>query len=105
MCEASFGIEVGYETLEFAYVYMCAFLAKHTVALALSFMGAYTSAYCRQVAAAVYYRHGIAEVAFGKFGNPLRNIVADGASFFAPGHLASQTSAGFTYGFRYGVVF
>ena len=92
MCEASFGIEVGYETLEFAYVYMCAFLAKHTVALALSFMGAYTSAYCRQVA-------------FGKFGNPLRNIVADGASFFAPGHLASQTSAGFTYGFRYGVVF
>lgn len=68
-------------------------------------LSADASADRRKIAAVIDDGHGVAEVAFGKLGYPLGNIIAHRASFLASGHLAVETSLRLTYGFRKGVAF
>ena len=57
------GIEVGHEAFKSADIYVRTLLVEYAVALALAFVGAYTTAHGGQVAAGVYDSHGIAQIA------------------------------------------
>ncbi len=71
---------------------MLSLLAEDAVSLTLPLVGTHAPADGRQVAAVVDYRHGIAEVALGKLGNPVGNVIADGATLFTARHLAFQAA-------------
>ena len=105
VCKTGVGVEVGHEALELAYVDVRAFLGQHAVAFALALVAAYAAAHSGEVAAAVYYLHGVSEVAFCQLGNPVGDVVAYRASLFAAGHLAVQTSLGLTHSFGYSIAF
>ena len=96
---------IGYEAFEFAYIDVSAFFAEYTVAFALALMSADTSAYGGKIASVVNDLEGVAEVAFGEFGNPLGDVVAYRAAFLALGHLAVQAALGFPDSFGECVVF
>ena len=96
--QARVGVEIGHEAFEFTYVYMAPLLAEHAVALALTLVGAHAAAHCREVAAGVDDRHGIAEIALGKFGNPVGDVVGEGAAFAARRHLAVKAALRFADG-------
>ena len=98
-------VEVGYEALEFTNIDMAAFLCEHTIALALTFVAAYASAHCRQIAARVDYFHCVSEVAFGEFGNPVGDVIGNGAAFLTSGYLAVETALSFADSFGESVVF
>ena len=96
-------IKIGHKAFELSDIDMCALFAKDTIALALALVATYSAAYGRQIAAAVYDAHCITEIAFGKFGDPIRYIVAHRATFFTRRHLAVKTPLGFTNSLREGV--
>ena len=98
--ESRGGVEVGHEALELSDVDVGAFLVEDAVALTLALVAAHAAAHCGEVAAGVDYRHGVAEVAFGEFGDPVGDVVADRAPFLALGHLAVEAPLCLAYGLR-----
>ena len=85
-------IEVGNEAFQLTYIDSLALLAQYTTALALFLMTAHATAYGRQVALGTDNTDGITQVSHRQLVNPVRDIVADGASFLTLWHLAVQTS-------------
>ena len=92
MREPGLPIEVSHEPLEFADMDGLSLLAEHAAPLALPFMTADAAADGGKIAARVDYLHGIAEIAFRQFADPVGNIVGYRAALAATRHLAVETA-------------
>ena len=81
MSQIGLAVKVSDKAFKFSDIDMPASLIEHTTPLALTFVTAHTATHSREIAACIYYRHGIPEVALGKLGNPFRDIIAYRAPF------------------------
>lgn len=104
MAQSGVGVKIRHKSFQLSYVDALPGFCQHTMSLALLLMGAYAAADGWEVALAVDYVHGVAEIAFGQLAYPVGHLIADRTTLLAAWHFAFQTSLCLPDRFRQGII-